>query len=98
MEKIRIESVNEVTPSKGSNAGRKMYVINGEYWSRVEPRRDDVFVCIADVEATGSDGKKHTYTNVVGFEGEERLTKSEKIEMLLSHDASYQQGIAMLLK
>lgn len=92
-----IQSVNPVTPTKGTNAGKQMYVINGEHWSRTEPKPNDTHVCLEEVEGTGAyAGKK--FMNVVGFSADTRQTIGEKIKTLTSHDASYSMAIATLLK
>ena len=88
-----IQSVNPVIPSKGTNAGKQMYVINGEHWSKNEPQSEDTHVCLEDVEVDGN-----TYTNVVGFSRDTRMSISDKIEVLTKHDAAYSQAIAHLLK
>ena len=88
-----IQSVNPIIPSKGSNAGKTMFVINNKHWSRTEPQRTDTHVCLEDAEV---DGK--TYTNVVGFSADTRQSIQEKIKMVTSEDAAYATAIAMLLK
>lgn len=45
-----IQSVNPVIPSKGANAGKQMFVINGIHWSKIEPKADDTHVCLEDVD------------------------------------------------
>lgn len=88
-----IQSVNAIIPTKGANAGKQMFVINGKHWSKTEPSREETHVCLEDVEV---DGK--TYTNVVGFSKDSRMSINEKIALLTSVDAGYSQAIAMLLK
>ena len=88
-----VQSVNPIVPSKGSNAGKSMYVINGTHWSRTEPKPTDTHVCLEDVDV---DGK--TFTNVTGFSADVRMTISDKIAILTKHDAAYSQAIALLLK
>lgn len=88
-----IQSVNQVVPNKGSNAGTTMHVINGVHWSKIEPTREHTHVCLEDVEV---DGKK--YTNVIGFSTDTRKTIGEKIKLITEHDAAYSTAIAMLLK
>ncbi len=88
-----IQSVNPVIPSKGTNAGKQMFVINGKYWSKSEPSKTDTHVCLEDVDVEGT-----TYTNVVGFSQDSRMTIQDKIAILTQHDAGYSQAIAMLLK
>lgn len=88
-----IQSVNPIIPSKGTNAGKQMFVINGKHWSKTEPSKTDTHVCLEDVDV---DGK--TYTNVVGFSQDSRMTIQDKISILTQHDAGYSQAIAMLLK
>lgn len=88
-----IKSINPVVPTKGSNTGKQMFVINGKYWSRSEPKVSDTHVVLEDVEV---DGK--TYTNVVGFSADTRMDIQSKIKTLTSHDADYSNAIALLLK
>jgi hypothetical protein len=88
-----IQSVNPVVPSKGSNAGRQMFVINGKHWSRTEPSTTDTHVCLEDADV---DGK--TYTNVVGYSRDARMTIQAKIAMVTEHEAGYSMAIASLLK
>lgn len=88
-----ISTVVPVVPSKGSNMGKQMYVINGKYWSKTEPSRTDTHVVLEEVE---KDGNK--YINVVGFSVDTRMSVQDKIKTLTSHDAAYATAIAMLLK
>ena len=88
-----IRSVNPVVPSKGTNAGKQMYVINGIYWAKAEPKSQDTHVCLEDVDV---DGK--TYTNVVGYSQDIRMDLQSKIKIVTSNDAAYSQAIAFLLK
>ena len=88
-----IQSVNPVIPKTGTNAGLQMFVINGKYWSRVEPSTSDTHVCLEDVDVSGK-----TYTNVVGYSRDTRCSIESKIKMITSHDAGYSVAIATLLK
>ena len=88
-----IQSVNPVVPTKGSNAGKQMFVINGKHWSKNEPKADDTHVCLEEVEV---DKKK--YINVTGFSKDSRMTIEAKIKMVTSHDEGYSMAIASLLK
>ena len=88
-----IQSVNPVIPTKGTNAGKQMFVINGKHWSKSEPSKTDTHVCLEDVEVGDA-----TYTNVVGFSQDARMSIQDKIAILTQHDAGYSQAIAMLLK
>ena len=90
--KAIISSVKSVVPTKGPNAGKTMFLINGDLWSQVEPGPNDTFVFFSDVE---KDGK--TYRNIDGF-GAERLSITEKIAALTQYDAAYSAAIAVLLK
>ena len=92
-----IQSVNPVTPSKGSNAGRAMFVINGKHWSQTEPKRTDTHVCLEEVDGTG-DHKGKKFINVIGFSTDTRATISDKIKLVTEHDAAYSLAIASLLK
>lgn len=94
MNKELINSVNPVVPSKGSNAGKQMFVINGKYWSKIEPKTTDTHVVLEDVEVEG----KGTFTNVVGYSVDTRMPIADKIKTLTQHDASYSNAIAFLLK
>ena len=88
-----IQSVNPIIPSKGTNAGKQMFVINGKHWSRTEPNTTDTHVCLEDVDVDGT-----TYTNVIGFSQDSRMSIADKIKTLTQHDAAYSTAIAMLLK
>jgi hypothetical protein len=88
-----IQSVNPVIPSKGTNAGKQMFVINGKHWSRTEPSQTDTHVCLEDVEVEGK-----PYVNVVGFSQDSRMSINDKIKVLTQHDAGYAMAIATLLK
>ena len=88
-----IQSVNPVVPSTGTNAGKQMFVINGEHWSKTEPKPTDTHICLESVE---KDGK--TYQNVVGFSSDTRMSVDQKIKVLISHDAAYANAIATLLR
>ena len=90
-----IQSVNSIIPTKGTNAGKTMFVINGKHWSKTEPSRDETHVCLED---TAPDANGTVYTNVVGFSKDSRMSINEKIALLTSVDAGYSQAIAMLLK
>lgn len=88
-----IQSVNPITPSKGSNAGRQMFLINSKHWSRIEPKHTDTHVCLEDVEVEGK-----SYTNVVGFSADTRMDIQSKIKTVTQYDASYSMAIASLLR
>lgn len=90
-----IQSVNPIIPTKGTNAGKQMFVINGKHWSKTEPARTDTHVCLED---TTPDSNGVVYTNVIGFSQDSRMSINEKIALLTSVDAGYSQAIAMLLK
>lgn len=90
-----IQSVNPIIPTKGTNAGKQMFVINGKHWSKTEPARTDTHVCLEDTEP---DANGKTYVNVIGFSQDSRMSINEKIALLTSVDAGYSQAIAMLLK
>ena len=84
----------EIIPTKGSNAGRQMFVINGKHWSRHKPSDTDNTVVLEFATWDGGSG-----WNVVGFNQDARaLTIDAKIAKLTAHDASYSQAIAMLLR
>ena len=89
MELQLIKSVNPVVPTKGTNAGRTMYVINGKFWARAEPSAQDTHVVLEDVEV---DGK--TYTNVIGYSRDIQ----SKIKTIVEYDAAYSAAIASLLR
>lgn len=89
-----IQSVNPTVPTKGTNAGKQMYVINNKYWSRNEPAPEDTHVVLEDVEVEG----KGTFTNVTGFSQDRRMSIDAKIKLLTSHDAGYSMAIASLLR
>jgi len=93
MELHLIKSVNPVVPAKGSNAGRTMFVINGNLWSRTEPKSSDTHVVTEDVTV---DGKE--YTNVIGFSQDTRMDIQSKIKTVTEQDATYSMAIATLLK
>ena len=93
MELHLIKSVNPVVPNKGTNAGRTMFVINGNLWSRTEPKRTDTHVVTENVTV---DGKE--YTNVIGFSQDTRMDIQSKIKTVTEQDASYSMAIATLLK
>lgn len=80
MNKELIQSVNPVIPTKGTNAGRQMYIINAKHWSRTEPKPNDTHVMLEDVQV----GDK-TYTNVVGFSTDTRMSINDKIELLAAN-------------
>jgi hypothetical protein len=88
-----IQSVNPVIPSKGTNAGKQMFVINNTHWSKVEPGKEDTHVCLEEVDVNGT-----MYTNVTGFSKDSRMSIADKIKVITSNDAGYSQAIAMLLK
>lgn len=93
-----ILSVNPVTPTKGTNAGTKMFVINGKHWSKSEPDKSDTHVCLEEVDGETKAGKKAKFINVVGYSKDTRATIASKIEMITAHDAAYSVAIASLLK
>jgi hypothetical protein len=92
-----IQSVNPVIPTKGTNAGKQMFVINGLHWSKSEPKPNDTHVCLEEVQGTGENADKK-FINVVGFSVDTRQTIESKIKTLTSHDAAYSMAIAALLK
>jgi hypothetical protein len=84
----------EVIPSKGSNAGKLMYVINGKHWSRHKPADTDNTVVLEFSTWDGGSG-----WNVLGFNLDARtMTIDQKIAKVTSFDASYSNAIALLLK
>lgn len=95
--RVLIESVTSAVPSKGTNAGRTMYVINGNLWSRNEPDREHTHV-ITEKVTKGSGANKKTYTNVVGFTNDTRMPIKDKIKTVTSEDAAYSMAIATLLR
>lgn len=94
MFKELINSVNPVVPSKGSNAGKQMFVINGKHWSKIEPKTTDTHVCLEEVEVEG----KGKFINVIGYSNEVRMALADKIKIVTSNDAAYSNAIALLLK
>ncbi len=88
-----IQSVNPVIPSKGSNAGKQMFVINGKHWAKQEPKADDTHVCLEDVVV-----EDKTFTNVTGYSKDSRMSIADKIKVITSNDAGYALAIASLLK
>ncbi len=105
-----IQSVNPVVPTKGTNAGKQMFVINGKHWSKTEPAKDDTHVCLEEVQLEVSPAVAATdttlavaavtkqYTNVVGFSKDIRMSIAEKIKTVVGHPEGYSQAIAFLLK
>lgn len=95
-----IQSVNPVIPSKGSNAGKQMFVINGKHWAKEEPKNTDTHVCLEDVDGETVDPKHKgkVFTNVIGYSKDSRMTINSKIEMVKAHPAEYSRAIAELLK
>lgn len=102
MNKVLIESVNEIVPKSGSNAGRTMYVINGKLWSRVMPKDNDTHIITEEVEVDNADPAstepKRKFTNVVGFSNEIRMSVTDKIALIVKQDAGYSLAIASLLR
>lgn len=88
-----IESIQPNVPSKGSNAGKQMYIINGKYWSRTEPKASDTHVCLQEAIL----GDK-TFLNVTGFTTDTRMSLQDKIAVLTGNDAAFSMAIAHLLK
>ena len=101
-----IKSVTTSVPSRGSNAGKTMYVINGKHWSKVEPTAADTHICLEEVtkpvttvDASGNSVTvAQKYTNVVGFGQDRRMPMNDKIAIITSHDAGYSVAIASLLR
>jgi len=84
----------EVIPTKGSNAGRQMFVINGKHWSRHKPADTDNTVVLEFATWDGGSG-----WNVIGFNQDARVMSIDaKIAKLTAHDAAYSQAIALLLR
>lgn len=92
MNKELIEAVAAIVPSKGSNAGKQMYLINGKHWSKQEPSANDTHICLEDVII---DDKP--YTNVVGFSNDNRMAVNDKIS-LLKANPDIAMAIATLLR
>jgi hypothetical protein len=99
---IRTESIATcvaIIPSTGSNAGRQMYVINGKHWSRHEPLPTHNTVVLRYDTWKGKDGSAQFGWSVAGTNVDAfSLTIDQKIAKVVSHDASYSQSIALLLK
>lgn len=84
----------EIIPTKGSNAGKQMFVINGKHWSRHKPADADNTVVLEFATWDGGSG-----WNVIGFNHDARVMSIDsKIAKLTAHDASYSQAIALLLR
>ena len=84
----------EVIPTKGSNAGKQMFVINGKHWSRHKPADTDNTVVLEFATWDGGSG-----WNVIGFNHDARVMSIDaKIAKLTAHDASFSQAIALLLR
>ncbi len=94
---IRTENIRtcvEVIPSTGSNAGKKMYVINGVHWSRHKPKDTDNTIVLEFATWNGGSG-----WNVRGFNNDARvLSLDAKISKLKEHEADYSLAIASLLR
>jgi hypothetical protein len=94
---IRTENIRtcvEVIPSTGSNAGKKMYVINGVHWSRHKPKDTDNTIVLEFATWNGGSG-----WNVRGFNNDARvLSLDAKISKLKEHEADYSMAIATLLR
>ena len=96
MKKVLIQTVVSRTPSKGTNAGIPMYIINDEFWSRDEPKPTDTHVVLKEVAGEGvHEGK--TFTNVTGFANDSRMSVDSKIK-LLSDNPEIANAIATLLR
>ena len=93
MNKELISTVQELTPKKGTNAGKKMYLVNGTHWVKSGPTNVDTHICTEEVT---KDGK--TYTNVVGFSTDTRMLVQDKLSIIISNPAEYSQALAHLLK
>jgi hypothetical protein len=93
MEKELISTCQPVVPSKGSNAGKQMYVINGKYWAKAQPTLADTHVVTEKVEVNGKE-----YTNVIGYSADIRMTIQDKIALVTKQDAGYSVAIATLLR
>ena len=84
----------EIIPTKGSNAGKQMFVINGKHWSRHKPADTDNTVVLEFATWDGGSG-----WNVIGFNQDARVMSIDaKIAKLTAHDAAYSQAIALLLR
>jgi hypothetical protein len=94
----KIISVNTVIPNKGSNAGKTMYVINGEYWHNQEPKPTDTHVVLVEKAGKKKDGTEATFLNVSGYSMDSRMEIGDKIKTITAHDAGYSQALAFLLK
>lgn len=92
-----IQSVNPVTPNKGSNAGKPMFIINGKLWAKTEPAKDDTHVCTEIVQGEGANAGK-SFTNVIGYSKDIRMSVNDKIALVLAHPAEYSVAIGTLLK
>ena len=95
-----ILSVQPAVPMKGSNAGKPMFVINGKYWMKSEPKTSETHIITEEKKYPDDDVKYpgKTFTNAIGYSADTRMPIAAKIEMLTSHDVGYSQAIAILLK
>lgn len=105
-----IQSVNPVIPTKGSNAGKQMFVINNKHWAKDEPKNTDTHVVLEDIDVevtpaftdpeTGAvtAAVVKTYTNVIGYTTDTRMSVDQKLAKLMSLPAEYSQAVAYLLK
>ena len=91
-----IVSVAQIVPSKGTNAGKQMYFINGKHWSKTEPQQQHTHVVLEEVVSTKDPSQK--YINVIGFAQDTRMSIADKIGILKANDPALALAIAALLK
>lgn len=94
MNKELIMAVQQLSPKKGSNAGKVMSLVNGKFWVHTAPTPQDTHIITE--EATGKDGKQ--YTNFVGYSADSRMVLADKKAFVTSEDASYSVALASLLR
>lgn len=96
----RIMTCTEAFPRTGTNAGQRMFVLNGKHWSKVKPApEENLMVFEWSTWTDKATGLPAFGWSLLGYQTEiATLSLDEKIAKLTSVDPAYSSAIALLLK
>ena len=92
-----IVSVQSLVPKKGTNASKPMWLVNGKYWVKTQPDARDTHIVTEEV-TKNINGVDRTFTNVVGYSTDVRMTIQDKFAMIKQEPPEYSQAFATLLR
>ena len=100
---VRMEHIRTcvpIIPNKGTNAGRQMFLVNGEYWLRHEPNpTHNTIVLTYGSWVDKTTGEERFGWNVSGTNTDASMMSiDQKIAKITSVDAAYSNALALLMR